>query len=181
MPGRPSREFRKLGLRPAPDYFAASKVQAARIAIHSDPVPGRNDLVADLRALGFRINSQRAAADNAGLAHLARDQRSMRGAGADRCHDGSRRSEAGNVGGAGIGSQQDRGFAGGDKALRRLGVERHASGGNPAGGPDAGGGGRLDRLQRCFDQAFGIDAGKSFGMDMKVSLQIQVEALQDKA
>ena len=112
MPGRPSREFRKLGLRPAPDYFAASKVQAARIAIHSDPVPGRNDLVADLRALGFRINSQRAAADNAGLAHLARDQRSMRGAGADRCHDGSRRSEAGNVGGAGIGSQQDRGFAG---------------------------------------------------------------------
>jgi len=27
--------------------------------------------------------------------------------------------------------------------------------------------------------AFGIDAGKSFGMDMKVSLQIQVEAVQD--
>jgi polyisoprenoid-binding protein YceI len=33
-----------------------------------------------------------------------------------------------------------------------------------------------------FDRAdFGIDAGRSFGMDMKVSLQIQVEALQDKA
>jgi len=32
-----------------------------------------------------------------------------------------------------------------------------------------------------FDRAdFGIDAGKSFGMDMKVSLQIQVEAVQDK-
>jgi len=31
-----------------------------------------------------------------------------------------------------------------------------------------------------FDRAdFGIDAGKSFGMDMKVSLQIQVEAVQD--
>ena len=42
--------------------------------------------------------------------------------------------------------------------------------------------------QRCgadasttFDRAdFGIDAGKSFGMDMKVSMQIQVEAVQDK-
>jgi polyisoprenoid-binding protein YceI len=32
-----------------------------------------------------------------------------------------------------------------------------------------------------FDRAaFGIDAGKSFGMDMKVSLQIQVEAVEDK-
>lgn len=32
-----------------------------------------------------------------------------------------------------------------------------------------------------FDRAdFGIDAGKSFGMDMKVSMQIQVEAVQDK-
>lgn len=31
-----------------------------------------------------------------------------------------------------------------------------------------------------FDRAnFGIDAGKSFGMDMKVSMQIQVEAVQD--
>ena len=31
-----------------------------------------------------------------------------------------------------------------------------------------------------FDRAdFGIDAGKSFGMDMKVNLQIQVEAVQD--
>ena len=31
-----------------------------------------------------------------------------------------------------------------------------------------------------FNRAdFGIDAGKSFGMDMKVSLQIQVEAVQD--
>jgi polyisoprenoid-binding protein YceI len=31
-----------------------------------------------------------------------------------------------------------------------------------------------------FDRSeFGIDAGKSFGMDMKVSLQIQVEAVQD--
>lgn len=32
-----------------------------------------------------------------------------------------------------------------------------------------------------FNRAdFGIDAGKSFGMDMKVSMQIQVEAVQDK-
>ena len=32
-----------------------------------------------------------------------------------------------------------------------------------------------------FNRAdFGIDAGKSFGLDMKVSLQIQVEAVQDK-
>lgn len=32
-----------------------------------------------------------------------------------------------------------------------------------------------------FDRAeFGIDAGKSFGMDMQVSMQIQVEAVQDK-
>lgn len=32
-----------------------------------------------------------------------------------------------------------------------------------------------------FDRAdFGIDAGQSFGMDMKVSMQIQVEAVQDK-
>lgn len=32
-----------------------------------------------------------------------------------------------------------------------------------------------------FDRSeFGIDAGKSFGMDMKVSLQIQVEAVQDQ-
>jgi polyisoprenoid-binding protein YceI len=32
-----------------------------------------------------------------------------------------------------------------------------------------------------FDRSeFGIDAGKSFGIDMKVSLQIQVEAVQDK-
>ena len=32
-----------------------------------------------------------------------------------------------------------------------------------------------------FDRSeFGIDAGKSFGMDMKVSLQIQVEAVQDR-
>ena len=31
-----------------------------------------------------------------------------------------------------------------------------------------------------FDRAdFGIDAGKSFGMDMQVSMQIQVEAVQD--
>jgi len=42
--------------------------------------------------------------------------------------------------------------------------------------------------QRCgaeasatFDRAdFGIDAGKSFGMDMKVRIQIQVEAVEDK-
>lgn len=33
---------------------------------------------------------------------------------------------------------------------------------------------RLDRA------AFGIDAGQSFGLDMTVSLQIQVEAVQDK-
>jgi len=32
-----------------------------------------------------------------------------------------------------------------------------------------------------FDRAaFGIDAGQSFGFDMKVRLQIQVEAVQDK-
>ena len=32
-----------------------------------------------------------------------------------------------------------------------------------------------------FDRSeFGIDAGKSFGLDMKVSLQIQVEAVQDQ-
>ncbi|MGS1120190.1 hypothetical protein [Rhodanobacter sp. UC4436_H3] len=32
-----------------------------------------------------------------------------------------------------------------------------------------------------FDRAaFGIDAGQSSGMDTKVALQIQVEALQDK-
>lgn len=32
-----------------------------------------------------------------------------------------------------------------------------------------------------FDRSeFGIDAGKSFGVDMKVSLQIQVEAVQDQ-
>jgi polyisoprenoid-binding protein YceI len=32
-----------------------------------------------------------------------------------------------------------------------------------------------------FDRSeFGIDAGKSFGLDMKVGLQIQVEAVQDK-
>ena len=32
-----------------------------------------------------------------------------------------------------------------------------------------------------FDRSeFGIDAGKSFGLDMKVSLQIQVEAVEDK-
>ncbi|MGH8184508.1 MAG: YceI family protein [Rhodanobacteraceae bacterium] len=32
-----------------------------------------------------------------------------------------------------------------------------------------------------FDRAdFGIDAGKSFGFDMKVAMQIQVEAVQDK-
>jgi len=32
-----------------------------------------------------------------------------------------------------------------------------------------------------FNRAdFGIDAGQSFGMDMKVSMQIQVEAVQDK-
>lgn len=32
-----------------------------------------------------------------------------------------------------------------------------------------------------FDRAdFGIDAGKSFGLDTKVSMQIQVEAVQDK-
>ncbi|MBU6416029.1 MAG: YceI family protein [Xanthomonadaceae bacterium] len=32
-----------------------------------------------------------------------------------------------------------------------------------------------------FDRAdFGINAGQSFGMDMKVSMQIQVEAVQDK-
>lgn len=32
-----------------------------------------------------------------------------------------------------------------------------------------------------FDRAdFGIDAGKSFGMDMRVSLRIQVEAVQDE-
>jgi polyisoprenoid-binding protein YceI len=32
-----------------------------------------------------------------------------------------------------------------------------------------------------FDRAdFGIDAGQSFGMDMHVSMQIQVEAVQDK-
>ena len=32
-----------------------------------------------------------------------------------------------------------------------------------------------------FDRSeFGIDAGKSFGVGMKVSLQIQVEAVQDK-
>lgn len=42
--------------------------------------------------------------------------------------------------------------------------------------------------QRCgaeasatFDRAdFGLDAGKSFGMDMEVSMQIQVEAVEDK-
>jgi polyisoprenoid-binding protein YceI len=32
-----------------------------------------------------------------------------------------------------------------------------------------------------FDRAaFGIDAGQSFGMDMNVTMQIQVEAVQDK-
>lgn len=32
-----------------------------------------------------------------------------------------------------------------------------------------------------FDRAdFGVDAGKSFGMDMQVSMQIQVEAVQDR-
>lgn len=46
----------------------------------------------------------------------------------------------------------------------------------------------LKPRQRCgaeasatFDRSeFGIDAGKSFGLDMKVSLQIQVEAVQDR-
>lgn len=36
-------------------------------------------------------------------------------------------------------------------------------------------------VSASFDRAaFGIDAGKSFGIDMKVNLQIQVEAVEDK-
>ena len=46
----------------------------------------------------------------------------------------------------------------------------------------------LKPRQRCGAEAsasldraaFGIDAGQSFGLDTKVSLQIQVEAVQDK-
>ena len=36
-----------------------------------------------------------------------------------------------------------------------------------------------DALGTFQRDAFGLDGGKSFGMDMKVTLRIQVEAVQD--
>lgn len=37
-----------------------------------------------------------------------------------------------------------------------------------------------DALGAFARDDFGLDGGKSFGMDMKVTLRIQVEAVQDK-
>ena len=37
-----------------------------------------------------------------------------------------------------------------------------------------------DALGTFERDAFGLDGGKSFGMDMKVTLRIQVEAVEDK-
>src|SRR5712671_1544776 len=83
----PARYFRKLLLRLGHDRLVPSQVKVAAVSVDGDPITARDRFARELRAVGSNIDRHIAASDDAGLAHLARDQRGMRGAGADGRHD----------------------------------------------------------------------------------------------
>ena len=91
-----------------------------------------------LRPVGGHVDRHAAASDDAGLSHLARDQRGMGGAGADRRHDAGGDRKARDVGRAGVGAHQDHRVARGRKPLGAFGAERGASDRDAAGCADAG-------------------------------------------
>jgi hypothetical protein len=105
------------------------------------------------------VDCEITAADHTGLAHLARDQRGMRGAGPHSGDDAGCDCETRHVGGRGVGAHQDHRITGGREPLGAAGVEGGAAGGDPARGADAGRDGAVCADQRYLHQRVEIEVG----------------------
>jgi len=83
--------------------------------------------------LCFRVDLQTGAADDAGLAHLTRHERSMRRAATSGGNDGGGRSKAPDVGGIDVGTDHNDGIAGSGISFRlcRVGEQCFAKLGKP--------------------------------------------------
>ncbi len=113
-----------------------------------------------LRPVGGNVDRHAAASDDAGLAHLARHQRGMGGAGADRRHDARRDRKAGDIGRAGIGPHQDHRVARGGQAVAALSEENAARPtAMPPDAPIPADDRLVGRDQGNLDQGGQIDAG----------------------
>ena len=82
-----------------------------------------------------RIDGKLAQPTMHGLSHLARHQRGMRGSAAERGHDSRRYGETRDIGGAGIGSNQNDRVAARRQARRAVGIECRAPTATPADAP----------------------------------------------
>src|ERR1035437_2004299 len=123
----PARYFSKLCLGPRHDRLAPCEIAVAAVAVDGDPIASRNRCTCKLCPVGCKVDRHVAASDDAGLAHLARDERGMGGAGAHSGHDARCDSKARDVSRAGIGAHQDHRVARGRKPLGAFGIERGAS------------------------------------------------------
>src|SRR5665647_243789 len=73
----PARYFSKLCLGPRHDRLASSEIDVAAVAVDGDPIASRNRCTSKLGPVGRHVDRHAAASDDAGLPHLARDQRGM--------------------------------------------------------------------------------------------------------
>src|SRR5450631_952703 len=75
----PACDFGQLPFGPDRDRFKLAEMDPAAVAVDGNPVAGRNGGACELGPVRGHVDCEITAADHTGLAHLARDQRGMRG------------------------------------------------------------------------------------------------------
>ena len=113
----PALDFRQLRFRPFDRDIALAGIDRPLLAVDRKPIPFFDRNVGELRAMSLDIDLERRAADNAGLAHLPRHQRGMRGPPADGRHNSGGDGKPRDIGRAGIGPDQNDRLATGGEAL----------------------------------------------------------------
>ena len=128
----PPLDFGKLNAGLLHDYFAPSQVEIAAVAVDGDPISSGDRRARKLRTVGRNVDRHAAASDDAGSPQLARNERGVRGARASGGHDTGRNSKVSDISRAGIGAHKHHRVTSGCQSLRALGIERRASGRDPA-------------------------------------------------
>ncbi len=128
----PACDFRKLPFRPGRDHLQLAEIDLAAVAVDGDPIASRNAGARQLRTIGGDVDRHVAAADDAGLAHLARDQGGMGGAGADGGDDAGCGRKASHVGRRGVRAHQDHRIAHSREPFRAWRIEGGTAGGDAA-------------------------------------------------
>src|ERR1035437_7360285 len=100
--GAPALDFCQLRFRLVDDDVALAEIDRPHLAVDGEPISLYDRSHAELCAVARDIDVKPRAADNAGLAHLARYQRRMCGSTADGRHNSRGDGEARDIGRAGI-------------------------------------------------------------------------------